>query len=162
MAGESDAVGAGARPTKAFDIRQAERSDVNEIAAAHRDSIQSIGPAYYSDDVVAWWQEAIEGQLYLKAMEGGEVFFIALGDVDGRRAVLGFASDYCIEGRGTGPRSTSVAAQPGRALARRSSRRPKPTRSRPAQEASRSKRRLPVWTSTGRTDSSRCDAGRRA
>jgi GNAT superfamily N-acetyltransferase len=26
------------------------------------------------------------------------VFFIALGEVDGRRAVLGFASDYCIEG----------------------------------------------------------------
>jgi predicted nucleic acid-binding protein/GNAT superfamily N-acetyltransferase len=98
MAGESDAVGVGDRSTKAFDIRQAERSDVDEIAAAHRDSIQSIGPAYYSDEVVAWWQEAIEGQLYLKAMDGGEVFFIAVGDVDGRRAVLGFASDYCIEG----------------------------------------------------------------
>jgi GNAT superfamily N-acetyltransferase len=31
------------------------------------------------------------------------VFFIALGDVDRRRAVLGFASDYCIEGWRHGP-----------------------------------------------------------
>lgn len=83
----------------AYEIRRAEPSDVNEIALAHRDSIQSIGSTYYSDDVVAWWQEAIEGQLYLRAMDGGEVFFIALGDVDCRRAVLGFASDYRIEGQ---------------------------------------------------------------
>lgn len=48
---------------------------------------------------MGYWQEAIEGQLYLKAMDGGEVFFIAVGDIDGRRAVLGFASDYCIEGK---------------------------------------------------------------
>jgi GNAT superfamily N-acetyltransferase len=97
IAGESDAIGAGDPPTKAFDIRNAERSDVDEIAAAHRDSIQSIGPSYYPEEIVGYWQEAIEGQLYLEAMDGGEVFFIAVGDIDGRRAVLGFASDYCIE-----------------------------------------------------------------
>jgi GNAT superfamily N-acetyltransferase len=92
-------MGTSTRRIEAFEIREAVPSDVDGIALAHRDSIQSIGPTYYSDDVVAWWQEAIEGQLYLKAMDGGEVFFIALGDVDGRRAVLGFASDYCIEGQ---------------------------------------------------------------
>ncbi|HEY7500881.1 MAG TPA: GNAT family N-acetyltransferase [Vicinamibacterales bacterium] len=92
-------MGTSTRRIDAFEIREAVPSDVDGIALAHRDSIQSIGPTYYSDDVVAWWQEAIEGQLYLKAMDGGEVFFIALGDVDGRRAVLGFASDYCIEGQ---------------------------------------------------------------
>ncbi len=79
-------------------IRRAERSDAHEIALAHRDSIQSIGPSYYPEEIVAHWQEAIEDQLYLKAMDGGEVFLVAVGDVDGRRAVLGFASDYCIEG----------------------------------------------------------------
>jgi GNAT superfamily N-acetyltransferase len=86
-----------------FEIRRAEPSDVNEIALAHRDSIQSIGPAFYSPEVVEYWQEAITGGLYLKAMEAGEVFFIAVGDADGRRVVLGFASDYCIDGpkRGT-------------------------------------------------------------
>lgn len=92
-------MGTGTRRIEAFEIREAVPSDVNGIALAHRDSIQSFGPTYYSDDVVAWWQEAIEGQLYLEAMDGGEVFFIALGDVDGRRVVLGFASDYCIEGQ---------------------------------------------------------------
>lgn len=83
----------------AYEIRRAEPSDVNEIALAHRDSIQSIGPSYYPEETVEYWQEAIEGQPYLKAMDGGEVFFIAVGDIDGRRAVLGFSSDYCIEGQ---------------------------------------------------------------
>jgi putative acetyltransferase len=83
----------------AYEIRRAEPSDVNAIALAHRDSIQSIGPSYYSEEIVGYWQEAIEGQLYLTAMDGGEVFFIAIGDIDGRPAVLGFASDYCIEGQ---------------------------------------------------------------
>ncbi len=83
----------------AYEIRRAEPSDVNEIALAHRDSIQSIGVSYYPEEIVRYWQEAIQGQLYLKAMDGGEVFFIAVGDIDGRRAVLGFASDYCIEGQ---------------------------------------------------------------
>jgi GNAT superfamily N-acetyltransferase len=85
--------------TGAYEIRRAEPSDVNEIAQAHRDSIQSIGPSYYPEEIVGYWQEPIEGQLYLKAMDGGEVFFIAVGDIDGRRAALGFASDYCIEGQ---------------------------------------------------------------
>jgi GNAT superfamily N-acetyltransferase len=84
---------------RAYEIRRAEPLDVDEIALAHRDSIQSIGRSYYPEEIVGYWQEAIEGQLYLKAMEGGEVFFIAVGNVDGRAAVLGFASDYCIDGR---------------------------------------------------------------
>jgi GNAT superfamily N-acetyltransferase len=91
-------MGASRGRTGSFEIRRADPSDVDEIALAHRDSIQSIGPAFYSPDVVADWQEAITGELYLKAMEAGEVFFIAVGDADGRRAVLGFASDYCVEG----------------------------------------------------------------
>ena len=85
--------------TRVFEIHRAEPSDADEIALAHRDSIQSIGPAYYPTEIVEYWQEAISGELYLKAMRTGEVFFIAVGEVDGRRAVLGFASDYCIEGR---------------------------------------------------------------
>jgi GNAT superfamily N-acetyltransferase len=83
----------------AYEIRRAEPSDANQIALAHRDSIQSIGPSSYPEEIVRYWQEAIEGQFYLKAMDGGEVFFIAVGDIEGSRAVLGFASDYCIEGQ---------------------------------------------------------------
>jgi hypothetical protein len=55
----------------AFEIRRAEPSDVRAIALAHRDSVQSIGPAFYSLEVVEHWQEAIEGQLYLTAMDAG-------------------------------------------------------------------------------------------
>jgi predicted nucleic acid-binding protein/GNAT superfamily N-acetyltransferase len=99
LAGEFEAIRAGDRRTEAFDIRQAERSHVEEIALAHRDSIQSIGPAYYRQEIVAAWQEAIDGRLYLTAMNAGEVFFIAVGHLDGKTAVLGFASDYRIEGR---------------------------------------------------------------
>ena len=83
---------------RAFEIRRAEPSDVDEIALAHRDSIQSIGPAFYGPEVLEYWQEAITGELYLEAMEAGEVFFIAVGDADGSRAILGFASDCCVEG----------------------------------------------------------------
>src|SRR5687768_3649814 len=79
----------------AFEIRRAEPSDVEEIARAHRDSILSIGPAFYPPEIVECWQEAITGELYLEAMEAGEVFFIA---VDGSHGVLGFASDYSVEG----------------------------------------------------------------
>jgi GNAT superfamily N-acetyltransferase len=96
----------------AFEIRRAEPSDVDEIALAHRDSIESIGPAFYPQEIVAHWQEAIEGQLYLKAMAAGEVFFIAVGETDGRRAVLGFASDHCAEGQKHG---TSVYVRGGSA-----------------------------------------------
>ncbi len=90
-------MGASSGRIEAFEIRRAEPSDVDEIALAHRDSIQSIGPVFYSPELVEYWQEAITGELYLKAMEAGEVFFIAVGDADGSRAVLGFASDYCVE-----------------------------------------------------------------
>jgi GNAT superfamily N-acetyltransferase len=107
-------MGTSSGPIRAFEIRRAEPSDVDEIALAHRDSIQSIGPAFYSPDVVAYWQEAIAGELYLKAMAAGEVFFIAVGDVDGSRAVLGFASDYCVEG----PRHGTSVYVRGRAARR--------------------------------------------
>jgi len=85
--------------TGAFDIRRAQPADVDAMALAHRDSIQSIGPAFYPLEVVERWQEAVEGQLYLKAMDAGEVFFVAVAEIDGRSAVIGFASDYCIEGQ---------------------------------------------------------------
>ena len=84
--------------TESFEICRAQPADANEMALAHRDSIGSIGSRFYSPDVVAGWQAAVTSELYLKAMEAGEVFFIAVGDADGRRVVLGFASDYSIDG----------------------------------------------------------------
>jgi len=78
--------------------RRAHPSDADDIALAHRDSIRSVGPAFYPPNVVDDWGNGLTGDVYLKAMEGGEVFFVATGKVDGNTLVLGFASDYCIEG----------------------------------------------------------------
>jgi GNAT superfamily N-acetyltransferase len=96
-------------------IRRAARGDVEHIADAHRDSIQSVGSLYYPAAVVGAWQECIAGGLYLQAMDRGEVFFIATGHVDGRPMVLGFSSDYSIEGsiHGTSVYVRGIAARRG-------------------------------------------------
>lgn len=91
-------MGPGTGRIGAFEIRQALPADVDGIAMAHRDSIQSLGPAFYPPEVVEYWQEAIAGELYVKAMDAGEVFFIAVRETDAGGDVLGFASDYCIVG----------------------------------------------------------------
>jgi GNAT superfamily N-acetyltransferase len=80
-----------------FETRQANVDDVEDIADAHRDSIQSLGPASYPPDVVAQWADGLNGDVYRDAMKRGEVFFIAIGRLDGQQRVLGFASDYIIE-----------------------------------------------------------------
>jgi len=82
----------------AFETRRADPSDADDIALAHRDSIRSIGPAFYPPHVVDDWAEGLAPEMYRDAMARGEVFFIASGSVDGKNVVLGFASDYGIEG----------------------------------------------------------------
>ena len=81
------------------ETRVAEASDVDAIAgrAPGFDPLDS-GPAFYPPDVVAGWAEGLDGDVYRQAMADGEVFFIATGPLDGTTAVLGFASDYRIEG----------------------------------------------------------------
>jgi len=81
-----------------FATRRATESDADAIAEAHRDSIRSIGPWFYPPDVVDDWQDGLTGDVYLNAMDSGEVFFLATGTVDGENVVLGFSSDYRIEG----------------------------------------------------------------
>lgn len=75
-----------------FEIRRAELADVDGIAAAHLDSIRSIGPRYYEADIVSDWGARIRGDLYVKAMARGEVFFVAIGQRGGQPEVLGFSS----------------------------------------------------------------------
>jgi GNAT superfamily N-acetyltransferase len=79
-------------------IRVATKGDVDAIAVAHRDSIQSLGPAFYPPQAVTDWQEGIEPALYLNAIASGEVFFIAVEVTENEPVVLGFSSDYRIEG----------------------------------------------------------------
>jgi putative acetyltransferase len=73
-------------------LRRADPNDAEAIALAHIDSIRSIGPAFYPPDVVEAWGAGLVPDIYVKAMEGGEAFFIATGHVDGQAAVLGFAT----------------------------------------------------------------------
>ena len=81
-----------------FVLRRAGPADADAIAEAHRDSIESIGPQYYPPNVVKDWSEGVGRDLYLRAMHSGEVFFIATTEVDGKTMVLGFATDYRIDG----------------------------------------------------------------
>lgn len=75
-----------------FEIRQAGLADVDEIAAAHLDSIRSIGARYYPAEIVNDWGAQVKGDLYVSAMARGEVFFIAIGNLGGKPEVLGFSS----------------------------------------------------------------------
>jgi putative acetyltransferase len=85
--------------TVAFDVRPAHLEDVHEIAAAHLDSIRSIGPLYYPAPVVSDWGARITGALYANAMTRGEDFFIAIGELDDQPEVLGFSSHRIDEGQ---------------------------------------------------------------
>jgi GNAT superfamily N-acetyltransferase len=98
-----------------LETRRAHPSDVDAIAEAHRDSIRSLGAPFYPPNVADAWEEGLAGDVYRKAMEGGEVFFIATGKVAGTALVLGFASDYCIEGskHGTSVYVRGIAARRG-------------------------------------------------
>jgi putative acetyltransferase len=75
-----------------FEVRRAALADVDAIAAAHLDSIRSIGARYYPEVVVSDWGARIQGELYANAMDRGEVFFIAVGEAGDTREVLGFSS----------------------------------------------------------------------
>lgn len=75
-----------------FQTRRAGPADADNIAAAHRDSIRSIGPRFYPPNVVDDWGEGLTREMYVKAMEDGESFFVAVGEVGGQPAVLGFAT----------------------------------------------------------------------
>jgi GNAT superfamily N-acetyltransferase len=81
-----------------FETRQAHPSDAEHIAVAHRDSIRTLGPLFYPPNVVDDWAHGLTADLYMNAMAGGEVFFIAVAEISGTQAVLGFASDYPRDG----------------------------------------------------------------
>ena len=75
-----------------IETRRARPDDAEGIALAHLDSIRSIGPDFYPPEIVESWGAGLTPDIYVKAMESGEAFFVATGDIDGRPAVLGFAT----------------------------------------------------------------------
>ena len=72
--------------------RRAHPRDAEAIVLAHLDSIRSIGPAFYSPNVIEAWSAGLTPDVYVNAMEDGETFFIATGHLDGEPAVLGFST----------------------------------------------------------------------
>jgi GNAT superfamily N-acetyltransferase len=97
-----------------FEIRVAGAEDVNGMVAAHIDSIESIGPRFYSADVVHAWCAGIQPGLYLRAMAAGEIFFVAVASQEGSREVLGFSSHH-MDGdqHGVGVYVRGIAARRG-------------------------------------------------
>jgi putative acetyltransferase len=81
-----------------FAIRRADPTDAASIAAAHLDSIRSIGPLFYPSEIVHDWGARISDSLYVTAMQHGEVFYIAVSMVEGNPMVVGFAS-HRVEGQ---------------------------------------------------------------
>jgi GNAT superfamily N-acetyltransferase len=77
--------------TASIDIRRAGVEDVDAIAAAHLDSIRTIGPRYYDAALVREWGARIGGTLYMTAMARGEAFFIA-ADAHVPGEIRGFSS----------------------------------------------------------------------
>jgi putative acetyltransferase len=73
-------------------IRRAQPTDAEAITRAHLDSVRSLGPAFYSPDVVEAWSAGLVPEIYVNAMVGGEAFFIATGTLDGEVTVLGFST----------------------------------------------------------------------
>jgi len=72
--------------------RRAGANDAEAIALAHVDSIRSIGPDFYAPDVVKAWGSGLMPDVYINAMDAGEAFFIATGELDSKSVVLGFAT----------------------------------------------------------------------
>jgi len=79
--------------------RRAHPGDAEAIGLAHLDSIQSIGPSVYPPEVVEAWGSGLVPDIYVKAMESGEAFFIATGQLEGQRAVLGFSTHRVDDAR---------------------------------------------------------------
>ncbi len=102
-----------------MEIRRAGPEDAEAIAAAHRDSIRSIGPRFYPPEVVDAWGEGLTAAIYARAMASGEAFFIAIGEIDGQSAVLGFAthrSDDAEDGASVYVRGSAARTGIGTAL----------------------------------------------
>ncbi len=79
-------------------VRPATIADADEIAAAHVDSIHSIAAKVYRPDVISAWGAPRDGERYRRAMEAGELFFVAVSGHDTAR-VLGFSSYRVVEGK---------------------------------------------------------------
>jgi putative acetyltransferase len=78
---------------KDFQVRPAETADGDGIAEAHMASIRSLGAKAYDQEIVDDWGAPRSGDLYRRAMERGEILFVAVQRESGKEdRILGFSS----------------------------------------------------------------------
>jgi putative acetyltransferase len=80
-----------------FRIRIASPADADRIATSHLDSIRTLGPLYYDQNIVDEWCGRIQPEMYTSAMADGEQFFVAVDEVAPDADVLGFSSTHASE-----------------------------------------------------------------
>jgi len=80
-------------------IRRATEADAAAIALAHVNSIRTLGPSYYPPELVDAWAAGLTPGFYTRAMQHGEAFFVAIGEIDGEQVVLGFSTHRVDDGQ---------------------------------------------------------------
>jgi GNAT superfamily N-acetyltransferase len=76
-----------------FTIRPARPEDANLLAEVHVDSIRTLGAAAYSAEIVREWGAPRTGERYLKGMESGQRWFLAVQFIsDGSERALGLSA----------------------------------------------------------------------
>jgi hypothetical protein len=85
---------------KDFQVRPAEAVDGDGIAEAHIASIRSLGAKSYDPEIVDDWGAPRSGDPYRRAMERGEIFFVAVEREPGKNdRILGFSSYRFEQGK---------------------------------------------------------------
>lgn len=70
-------------------IRRAELADTDAIAAAHLDSISTIGPDFYGPEIVKEWRAGLSADVYARAMRAAKHSSLPLATLAARRASSG-------------------------------------------------------------------------
>ena len=85
---------------KQFEVRPAVEFDSDGIAEAHMASIRSLGAKAYDPEIVNDWGTPRTGDRYTRAMEKGEIFFVAVEHELGKdERILGFSSYRFEDGK---------------------------------------------------------------
>lgn len=78
---------------RTFQVRAASALDSDAIAEAHIASIRTLGAQAYDPEIVEEWGAPRTGEIYRRAMEEGEVFFVAVEhELSKEERIIGFSS----------------------------------------------------------------------
>ena len=80
-----------------FVVRVATAEDAESICAVHMESPATLGPQAYDEEVVRDWSRPRSADRYVRAMQQGVQFFVALASSPDR-SVVGFSSYHAVGG----------------------------------------------------------------